>query len=47
VAARDVDLLGRPGADLAIDADGTLRVALGAWEIRTIRIRTAPTAMPL
>jgi 2-O-(6-phospho-alpha-D-mannosyl)-D-glycerate hydrolase len=40
-AARDVDLLGRPGSDLPVDADGSLRLALGPWEIRTVRIRTA------
>ena len=39
-AARVVDLLGRPGVDLAVDADGILQVSLGAWEIRTIRIRS-------
>jgi alpha-mannosidase len=41
VAARDVDLLGRPGPDRSVDADGSLRIALDAWEIRTIRVRTA------
>ena len=37
--ARAVDLLGRPGADLKIEADGSLRLPLGAWEIRTVRLR--------
>ncbi|MEO5939332.1 MAG: hypothetical protein ABIZ72_00420, partial [Candidatus Limnocylindrales bacterium] len=47
-AARDVDLLGRPGPDRALDPDGALRLALDAWEIRTIRLRLgAPAAMPL
>jgi mannosylglycerate hydrolase len=41
VSARDVDLLGRPGPARPIDADGSLPIALGAWEIRTIRVRTA------
>ncbi len=36
-AARDVDLLGRLGAELAVDPDGRLQFALGPWEIRTIR----------
>jgi mannosylglycerate hydrolase len=38
VAARDVDLLGRPGEERPIEADGSLRIALGPWEIRTLRI---------
>jgi alpha-mannosidase len=41
VAARDVDLLGRPGPDRPVEPDGSLRLTLGAWEIRTIRIRVA------
>jgi len=48
VAARDVDLLGRPAAGSSVEApglpvgvDGSLRVKLGAWEIRTVRIVTA------
>jgi alpha-mannosidase len=46
--ARDVDLLGRPGPDRPISADGTLHLALGSWEIRTIRIRCrAPFEIPL
>ena len=39
-AARDVDLLGRPGPDRHVDPDGSLRLALGPWEIRTVRLRT-------
>jgi alpha-mannosidase len=38
-AARDVDLLGRVGADLPVEGDGSIRVGLGAWEIRTIQVR--------
>jgi mannosylglycerate hydrolase len=41
VTARDVDLLGRPGPDRPVEPDGSLRLALGAWEIRTIRARLA------
>jgi len=37
--AREVDLLGRSGPDLPLEPDGSLRVALGAWEIRTFRLR--------
>jgi alpha-mannosidase len=40
-AAHDVDLLGRRLDELAVDADGSLRLALGPWEIRTVRIATA------
>jgi alpha-mannosidase len=39
--ARDVDLLGRPGPDRPVEPDGSLRLVLGAWEIRTIRVRLA------
>ncbi len=40
--AQEVDLLGRPLADL--DAvGGVLRLDLGAWEIRTIRLRSRPS----
>jgi alpha-mannosidase len=39
-AARDADLLGRPLGALATDG-GTLRLALGPWEIRTIQLRPA------
>ncbi|HEY7132114.1 MAG TPA: hypothetical protein VH440_07665 [Candidatus Limnocylindrales bacterium] len=41
-SARDVDLLGRPGSERAVEPDGRLRVPLKAWEIRTIRV--APSA---
>ncbi|HZA84350.1 MAG TPA: hypothetical protein VFC13_23210, partial [Actinomycetes bacterium] len=37
-AAREADLLGRPGAELPL-AGGTLRLALAAWEIRTIQLQ--------
>jgi mannosylglycerate hydrolase len=47
-AARDVDLLGRAGLDRPVDPDGSLRLPLGAWEIRTIRLRThASDSTPL
>jgi alpha-mannosidase len=41
-AARDVDLLGRPGVSLAVRADGTLSVPLRPWQIRTVRLSLAP-----
>jgi alpha-mannosidase len=37
-SARTVDLLGRPLATEVVEGDGSLRIALGAWEIRTLRI---------
>jgi alpha-mannosidase len=37
--ARVVDLLGREGADLPLEADSVLRLPLGAWEIATVRLR--------
>ncbi|HEX2756566.1 MAG TPA: hypothetical protein VHM48_13950, partial [Candidatus Limnocylindrales bacterium] len=43
-AAQHIDLLGRLGADLVLEPDGSLRLALGPWEIRTVRIRFAPPA---
>jgi alpha-mannosidase len=43
-AARAVDLLGRPEAPIAVAEDGRLDVALGAWEIRTIRLTRATAA---
>jgi mannosylglycerate hydrolase len=36
--AREADLLGRPGAALAVDG-GDLRLPLGAWEVRTVQLR--------
>lgn len=36
--AREVDLLGRPGAPLRPD-DGGLELSLGPWEIRTLQLR--------
>jgi alpha-mannosidase len=38
VAAREADLLGRPGPDLPV-AGGVLRLGLRAWEIRTVQLR--------
>jgi mannosylglycerate hydrolase len=38
LAARDADLLGRPGAPLPLTG-GALRLELGAWEIRTLLLR--------
>ena len=40
-AARDVDLLGRPGAPLDVSG-GVLELDLGPWEIRTIQLRPSP-----
>ncbi|MEA2537194.1 MAG: 2-O-(6-phospho-alpha-D-mannosyl)-D-glycerate hydrolase [Chloroflexota bacterium] len=37
-AAREVDLLGRPGASLAVTG-GVLELELGPWEIRTVQLR--------
>jgi mannosylglycerate hydrolase len=41
VAARDADLLGRPGPDLPV-AGGALRLDLRAWEVRTVQLRVGP-----
>ena len=38
--AREVDLLGRAGPPLDLGPDGTLRLELGPWTIRTVRIRS-------
>jgi alpha-mannosidase len=38
-AARSVDLLGRVGAELPVEPDGSIHIALGAWEIRTFQLR--------
>jgi mannosylglycerate hydrolase len=43
-SASDVDLLGRPGAPLPVEPDGSLELDLGPWEIRTLRMQ--PVAMP-
>jgi alpha-mannosidase len=45
-AARDVDLLGRSGAQIAVPDDGRLAIVLSAWEIRTIRIIRATPSGP-
>lgn len=37
-AARDVNLLGLPGEELAVE-DGRLVLQLGGWEIRTVQLR--------
>ena len=42
VGAREVDLLGRIGAELPVNADGSIDLSLAAWEIRTIRIQPRP-----
>ena len=40
-AAREVDLLGRAGAALPVQPDGSILVELGPWEIRTIQLQPA------
>jgi hypothetical protein len=45
-AARDVDLLGRSRAQIAVPDDGRLAIVLSAWEIRTIRIIRATPSGP-
>jgi mannosylglycerate hydrolase len=45
VAAREADLLGRPGADLPVAGD-TLRLELAAWEIRTVQLQLAHEERP-
>jgi alpha-mannosidase len=45
VAAREADLLGRPGDDLPVAGD-TLRLNLAAWEIRTVQLQLAPEDRP-
>jgi mannosylglycerate hydrolase len=40
-AARAADLLGRPGPELPVTG-GSLRLDLGAWEIRTVQLRLGP-----
>ena len=41
VGARDVDLLGRPLEDGVVEPDGSLRIGLRPWQIRTVRLRLA------
>ncbi|HEX2221582.1 MAG TPA: alpha-mannosidase [Candidatus Limnocylindria bacterium] len=38
-AAREADLLGRPGRPLELGDDGRLTVSLAPWEIRTLHVR--------
>jgi alpha-mannosidase len=45
VAARAADLLGRPGPELPVTG-GSLRLDLGAWEIRTVQLRLGPVSPP-
>ncbi|GAA3761025.1 hypothetical protein GCM10022225_53250 [Plantactinospora mayteni] len=40
-AARRADLLGRPGAVLPVDLDGSVRLPLRAWEIATVQLDIA------
>jgi alpha-mannosidase len=40
ISAHDTDLLGRPGAGLAVGPDG-VELDLGPWEIRTVSVRGA------
>jgi alpha-mannosidase len=46
VAARSADLLGRPGPELPVTG-GSLRLDLGAWEIRTVQLRLGPVSKPV
>jgi alpha-mannosidase len=45
VAARAADLLGRPGPELPVTG-GSLRLDLGAWEIRTVQLRLGLVSPP-
>jgi mannosylglycerate hydrolase len=45
-AAREADLLGRPGPELPVTG-GALRLELGAWEIRTVQLRLGPVSPPV
>jgi alpha-mannosidase len=38
-AARRVDLLGRPGEELPLEAPGLLRLQLAPWEIATFQLQ--------
>ncbi len=40
-SVHDVDLLGRVGGSIAPEPDGSLRIPLRAWEIRTVRLAPA------
>jgi alpha-mannosidase len=40
-AARRADLLGRPGEDLPLSDQRTLRLPLRPWEIATVQLRPA------
>jgi mannosylglycerate hydrolase len=40
--ARRVDLLGRPGEELPVEAPGLLRLMLAPWEIATLQLRDGP-----
>jgi alpha-mannosidase len=42
--ARRVDLLGRPGETLLLEAPGLLRLRLAPWEIATFQLRDGPTS---
>ncbi len=45
VVARDIDLLGRRlGTELPLDDDGWVALEVGAWEIRTLRLRRGGTS---
>jgi mannosylglycerate hydrolase len=46
VAARAADLLGRPGPELPVTG-GSLRLDLGAWEIRTVQLRLGLVSPPV
>jgi mannosylglycerate hydrolase len=45
-AAREADLRGAPGAELAVGTDGEVRLELGPAEIRTIQVRRRESALP-
>jgi len=45
VEARETDLRGQPGAALAVETDGLLRLDLGGCEIRTVQLRRRETAL--
>ena len=43
--AREADLLGTPGATLAVTPDGAVALELGPSEIRTIQLRRRETSL--